>query len=156
MQIKSVRIVRKLLSNSVRNNMKKYLLFIPALLIFLGAGCVQTNDNKQTQLDNKVKCYEAATKKFEEIKRDNPFDPLNLSKETIYLNEGYVFSDKYNTCFLKYGSYTKEDSANLFELIVNVYTGENVALHTPGKNLKSFTIDANNKFNTLSLEIFGK
>jgi len=41
-------------------------------------------------------------------------------------------------------------------LIVNVYTGENVALHTPGKNLKSFTIEANNKFNTLSLEIFGK
>jgi hypothetical protein len=144
--------------------MARFIKIFIVVIIVVGASVVamvlmsRTNvrPDKQTQLDNKVKCYEAATKKFEEIKRDNPFDPLNLSKENIYLNEGYAFSDKYNTCFLKYGSFTKEDPANLFELIVNVYTGENVALHTPGKNLKSFTIETNNKFNTLSLEIFGK
>jgi len=144
--------------------MARFIKIFIVVIIVVGASVVmavlmnRTNvsPDKQTQLENKVKCYEAATKKFEEIKRDNPFDPLNLSKGTIYLNEGYAFSDKYNTCFLKYGSFTKEDPANLFELIVNVYTGENVALHTPGKNLKSFTIETNNKFNTLSLEIFGK
>ncbi|MCX6781592.1 MAG: hypothetical protein NTW66_00490 [Candidatus Magasanikbacteria bacterium] len=106
--------------------MKKLLFLLPVALIFLGAGCANQTDTIQEQqkrideLENKQKCFEAATKKFEEIKEGYETGSLHLDR--------YEFSKNRNSCFMLYHrDFTVPAGYDLTSrVIIDVYTGQTI------------------------------